>query len=591
MLTLRLRSRPWPVLWAIAFGFLAQPALGAPPQFDATTILAQTESLRTVDHPRFLHLLQRLNQQAFSMSLRERWHLRYLDAWQATFQGDYTNADPMLEDIIDHSSDPALVAKASALLMDDMRNNKRYEKAFELANRLVADLPSIQDDLARFQVLFYVSQLLKSAGQYDLAANYAREMEQTRPRGESSCPPTTMLLTVLYNSHKLTSSSPMFQQAIDACQASRQRVFIDTIWLVKSALYLDENQPQRALSILGSIAPGVHTDQYYANVLASKVQFAQAYLKLGEDDKARNAALATIANDDTNNINESLRDAYQVLYSIEKKHGNAAAALGYYEHYVDQDIGYLNDVSAKALAYDEAQQHTLAQKFETEKLSRQNNILQLQQALTTKAVETSRLYIAMLLMALVSIVFWLLRLKRSQLRFKQLSCMDGLTGISNHQHFMSEAARLLTVLEKRRSPACLVSIDLDYFKQVNDTHGHAIGDTVLRHTVALCQRQLRANDLFGRLGGEEFGILLVDCPREQGVAIADRIRRVIEATPVDVDGCAVSFSASVGLASTETSGYDLQRLCREADAALYKAKRSGRNRVIADSGNGGLVEA
>jgi diguanylate cyclase (GGDEF)-like protein len=253
-------------------------------------------------------------------------------------------------------------------------------------------------------------------------------------------------------------------------------------------------------------------------------------------------------------------------------------------------MGYLNDISARTLAYDVAQQHTLAQKLETEKLSRENRILQLQQALTTKAVETSRLYIALLLIALTSIVFWLFRLKRSQLRFKKLSHQDGLTGIFNHQHFISEADGALRLLEKKHGSACLVSIDLDHFKQVNDTHGHALGDAALKHTVAICQQHLRPTDLFGRLGGEEFGILLLDCSRDQGVTIANRIRLAIEATPIEADGCVVSLSASVGVASTDTSGYGLQQLCREADAALYRAKRTGRNRVIADTENDSVVE-
>jgi diguanylate cyclase (GGDEF)-like protein len=192
---------------------------------------------------------------------------------------------------------------------------------------------------------------------------------------------------------------------------------------------------------------------------------------------------------------------------------------------------------------------------------------------------------------LVSIIFWLFRLKRSQLRFKRLSFHDGLTGIFNHQHFISEVDLALRALEKKLGSACLVSLDLDHFKQVNDTHGHAMGDAVLRRTVAICQQQLRPIDLFGRLGGEEFGILLLDCSREQGMAIADRIRLAIGATEVDRDGCVVSFSASFGLACTDTSGYGLQRLFMDADAALYRAKHAGRNRVIADSEDSNLAEA
>jgi diguanylate cyclase (GGDEF)-like protein len=233
----------------------------------------------------------------------------------------------------------------------------------------------------------------------------------------------------------------------------------------------------------------------------------------------------------------------------------------------------------------------LAQKVETEKLGRQNNVLRLQRALDTKAVETGRLYIALLLGVLASIVFWLFRLKRSQLRFKKLSHYDGLTGIFNYQHYITEADRALRGLEKKHGIACLVSIDLDHFKQVNDTHGHAAGDAALRHTVDICRQHLRPTDVFGRLGGEEFGILLLQYSRDQGVVIANRIRSAIEATSFNVDGRVISLSASVGVASTDRSGYGLQRLCREADAALYRAKRSGRNRVIADTESDGLVEA
>jgi diguanylate cyclase (GGDEF)-like protein len=280
-----------------------------------------------------------------------------------------------------------------------------------------------------------------------------------------------------------------------------------------------------------------------------------------------------------------------VLYRVAKRHGNTASALAYYEHYVTQDKSALDDAAAQALAYQTVQQQVLTRKLETEELSKQNSILRLQRALDTKAVETSRLYIILLLIALAAIVLWLYRLKRSQLGFKRLSHHDSLTGIFNHQHFITEAEHALRLLEKKLGHACLVSIDLDHFKQVNDTHGHAMGDAVLKRAVAICQQHLRPTDLFGRLGGEEFGILLHECSREQGMDIANRIRIAIGTTPMGEDGGGISISASVGLASTDSAGYELQRLCKEADAALYRAKRAGRNRVIADTENDSLVEA
>jgi diguanylate cyclase (GGDEF)-like protein len=399
-----------------------------------------------------------------------------------------------------------------------------------------------------------------------------------------------MQAAALYNGKRLTSSSSELQRAIDTCVAAREPVFADAMRLTLGSLYLDENQPGKAMVLLDRIAPDIGTNHYYPHMLSAQVERAQAYAKLGNDNEARKAALAAIAMTHPGDISEWLTLAYEVLYQVEKRQGHSAAALSYYEHYVIQDKGYLNDISARTLAYEVAQQHMLVQKLETEKLSKQNNILQLQQALDKKAVEAGRLYIALLLMALVSVFFWLFRLKRSQLRFKKLSWLDGLTGIFNHQHFISEADRALRLLEKKLGTACLISIDLDHFKQVNDTHGHAMGDEVLRRTVAICKQHLRPTDLFGRLGGEEFGILLLDCSRDQGLAIANRIRMAIGSTEMENDGCVVSFSASVGLASTDRSGYGLQRLCMEADAALYRAKRAGRNRVIADTEDGSLVE-
>jgi diguanylate cyclase (GGDEF)-like protein len=271
-----------------------------------------------------------------------------------------------------------------------------------------------------------------------------------------------------------------------------------------------------------------------------------------------------------------------VLYSVEKARGHFANALDYYEHYVVQDQGYLRDANVRNTAYEAARQHFLSEKLETEGLSKENRILRLQRAFDAKAVETNRLYIVGLFFVLLTAGLWMMRIKRSQLRFKHLSACDGLTGIFHHQHFMGESARLLRTLNKRSMDACLVFIDLDHFKQVNDTHGHAVGDAVLRHVVAICQRELRRADLLGRLGGEEFGMILIDMPRWQGAAVAEHVRLLLAASPLVLEDVVVSFSVSIGLACTDTSGYDLPPLCRAADAALYRAKHQGRNRVAID---------
>jgi len=567
-------------LLIVAFCVLAQPVF-ASTIADPGRFLDQAESLRTSDHPHFVQMLAQIHREEPQLTQAEHWHLRYLDAWETMYEGNYTKSAIQLRDVIDHSSVPVLATKASALLLSNLGINRHYKEAFELANMLARELPEVRDTEARFILLYFLSMTMTSAGQTDIAIQYAHMMETALPAGEMLCKPLHLQVDALEYDNRLNSSSPELQDAIAACVAARQPVLTNSLRLIQAHVYLRDEQPRAALALLGRIAHDIQRSGYQPHMLWWQMNRAMAYAKLGNDSEAKKAALAVLAMSRPGDKNGALSDTYKVLYQIEKKQGHAAAALDYYEKFAALDKAYLDDVSARAMAYETVQQHVLVQKLETEKLDQQNAALRMQQKLDAKAAEANRLYLALLLMALVFAALWMFRLKRSQLRFKKLSHLDGLTTVFNRQHFMGEVERMLHLLEKRAGTACLAFIDLDHFKRINDTHGHAMGDEVLRQVVVAGRQQLRPADLFGRLGGEEFGILLVGCSHEQGMAIADRIRHAVEATTVECEGTAIAISTSVGLACTGTYGYDLRRLCREADAALYRAKRGGRNRVEA----------
>ncbi|HXE76671.1 MAG TPA: GGDEF domain-containing protein [Rhodanobacter sp.] len=529
-----------------------------------------------------------LNQEAARLTPDQQWHLRYLNAWEAMYESDYPKSEALLRDIIRHAGNPVWVDRASALMLWQLVLTRRYPEAFELANRLAARLPQATDVRARLAVLLNLSQSMAVAGQIDLAVKYARMAMAMAPSGKDSCYSATSLVVALSSGHRLMLDSPELQQAIRICAVAKLPVFSTDLQLTVVRLHLQAGQQRKALALLDRMAPAIEVDGYTANKLQALVLRAQALAAIGDAAAARKASLAVVAMQSTG---DWPRDAYEVLYHIEKKQGHAATALDYYEKYTTLDKAHLDDANVRAMAYETVQQHVLVQKLEAEKLDQQNAALRMQQELDAKAAEANRLYLALLLMVLVFAAVWMFRLKRSQLRFKKLSHLDGLTTVFNRQHFMGEVERTLRLLEKRTEMACLVFIDLDHFKRINDTHGHAMGDEVLRQVVVAGKQQLRPADLFGRLGGEEFGILLVGCWHEQGMAIADRIRHAVEATTVECDGTVITVSASVGLACTGVCGYDLRRLCREADAALYRAKRGGRNRVVADTGSGDFAEA
>lgn len=583
------RSRFGSVMMALALWASASHGMGAPAEGGGR--VARVDAIRTTDHPHFVEQLAELHRNAAGLAPDDTWYLRFLDGWEINYEGRYPEAEGILRDVMAHAGDNALQTRATALLMNNLLAQGKYAEAYATSTRAADTLPAVTDPMARFVMLANLSQMLTFAGKPDLGLAYAEMMLKATPPGLSPCQAMVQKVTALEGSRRLNSQSPELLSTIDSCTADHQAVFANGMSLILVDRLFDEHKFDQALATNRRITPGIRQTNYFPHLIDLAAQRARVYEQQGNASEARKAALEAVAMSHPGDFNEAMRIAYHVLYSVEKAQGHFGSALDYYEHYVVQDQGYLRDANVRNIAYEEARQHFLSEKLESEGLSKENHILRLQRALDGKAAETNRLYIVALFFVLLSIIFWMMRIKRSQLRFKRLSSCDGLTGIFHHQHFMGETARVLRALEKRSSEGCLVFIDLDHFKQVNDTHGHAVGDAVLRHVVAACRGELRKGDLFGRLGGEEFGVLLVDMPRWKGAALAEHLRLVLAASPLVMDEVVVSFSASIGLACTETAGYDWQRLCRASDAALYRAKHRGRNCVAIDGDDDESIEA
>ena len=170
-------------------------------------------------------------------------------------------------------------------------------------------------------------------------------------------------------------------------------------------------------------------------------------------------------------------------------------------------------------------------------------------------------------------------LLEAQEALRRHATLDHLTGLWNRRMIVEQLDREVSRLRRSKGVLAVAMVDIDRFKEINDTHGHAAGDAVIRDTAAAIASQLRDYDFVGRYGGEEFLILLPGCDAEYGRGIAERMRSRIETTPTQYGQLALSVTASFGLASTLVSGMEPSGLIEAADAALYRAKANGRNRV------------
>lgn len=162
---------------------------------------------------------------------------------------------------------------------------------------------------------------------------------------------------------------------------------------------------------------------------------------------------------------------------------------------------------------------------------------------------------------------------------RRLATIDSLTGLYNRRHFIELAGRELERALRYGRPLAAMMLDIDRFKRVNDTHGHAVGDQVLRVVARRCRANLREIDLVGRYGGEEFAALLPENDLNSARIAAERLRRCTAEVPIDTAGGPVSVTLSLGVAACTENCPDLENLIGRADQALYAAKIAGRNRV------------
>jgi diguanylate cyclase (GGDEF)-like protein len=168
-----------------------------------------------------------------------------------------------------------------------------------------------------------------------------------------------------------------------------------------------------------------------------------------------------------------------------------------------------------------------------------------------------------------------------QREMERLTRQDGLTGLFNRNTFVDLTRRELDRAQRQGSATTILLLDLDHFKRVNDTWGHPAGDAVLRHVATLASTTVRSTDLVGRLGGEEFIIMLPNTSVQAARTLAEKLRQRLEASPLQWEHLTIPVTTSIGLAGTTAQEkHDFDSLYSQADKALYQAKQLGRNRVV-----------
>jgi len=172
-----------------------------------------------------------------------------------------------------------------------------------------------------------------------------------------------------------------------------------------------------------------------------------------------------------------------------------------------------------------------------------------------------------------------IELEKANEELARLSRTDRLTGLNNRGHWEERLEQEFRRVKRSKTPSSLVMLDIDHFKQVNDTYGHQAGDEVIRVVAATLIRLQRETDISGRYGGEEFGIILPETNADQAMVMAERLRSSIEQSPVTYEGKQISFTISLGICEITPEMQEYTQWLENSDQALFSSKRNGRNQT------------
>ena len=260
--------------------------------------------------------------------------------------------------------------------------------------------------------------------------------------------------------------------------------------------------------------------------------------------------------------------------------GQPAAALLEFKRYVE-----LHDQVEHARVDQQAQM--LRAQFDTDRSNLENARLKTERLLQSRQVEMlqserqwQRLALALLAVLIGLLALLVIRQLRKLRSWKRMASLDPLTGVANRRGVEQFTGAAIRQARARREPLAVLALDIDRFKQINDSYGHAAGDRVLQHVAKACQEALRDGDLLGRIGGEEFLVVLPRSTLEHASDVAERLRSRVEALALEDLPTGLRTTISIGVAEMTAQDAGFADLERRADAALYQAKAAGRNRVV-----------
>jgi diguanylate cyclase (GGDEF)-like protein len=567
------------ILLFVGSGFSLQVA--AEVKVDVDALLEYAKQYVDSAPEKSVAVLDQLGKLESTFTEKQKELFYFHSASSLALRGKHKERVVLVQSYLNKVANPNIRVKFLYQLSDSYTNLGEYENALEVMNQAIVLLPKLVDLGAKNNALQAAIAFYNSLRAYDEAMLYADRMsalEGDAINSLSKCYGLANRIEIYFLRGDNAQARILIPEATKACDVNDHKIIslilkaLDVTDLV-NAEYSDRNI-NAGVSILTEFSRINQTSDYVTQL---EDAIANAYLKKSNFSLAEHYGFQAYQRAKSEKIVHLMEKSSETMAAIKRAQGQLKSALEYYDINLALKKKVLDDQLHKNLAYQRVK-FDMQDKANQLALSEQKNkTLTIEKALQQGKNQNLLLLITLGLILLSILGAWLIRTLRQKNIFRTSAQIDGLTQVSNRAHFMDCSTQAFKNTDSQTS---VVLFDMDHFKKINDTFGHAAGDWVLKTVCDTVKTHLRKTDIFGRLGGEEFAISLSGITQEEVQALAERCRAAI--SEIDSNPCGFSFliTASFGLATRGIRGHvNFEETLAGADKALYFSKNEGRNRV------------
>ncbi|MEP1551957.1 MAG: GGDEF domain-containing protein [Paraglaciecola sp.] len=529
-------------------------------------LLDKAYEIRNQDRAEYNRLLSVLKTK--DLTTIQQDFLTYLQARRALISDDDATKAIELAKMSVQSTDVRIAIISDQLLSNIFNLNFDLEQAFNHIFHALALTHNYENKEVVATVYAGAANLYAELEDYETAAEFGEKAITTSNTSTQRC---FIYATVGLSGNRQIDRDTL-EKGISACKDAQQELFIYLLYLNHTEYLLENEEPLAAYNFIKKYFTDFESLGFDSYIYSARMLIGRSARRIGKLDEAlEELTLCLQASDDDDSEQIALREL--ALISLQQKEFEQAANYFNRLDYISKRV--MDNKLNNQLAYQAAKFKSLDRQNQIGNLTRTNELNELRARLDDSKIKL--LVISIVLVVLIAIITTIVIYKRAA-NFRRDAFKDGLTNIGNRRWFDQHLRKLLNS-HRNKLNHCLVIFDLDKFKIVNDKYGHAAGDIVIKKVCETVKTQIRTNDPFARIGGEEFAIILENCTLDDAKERIEKCRAAVDALTFEDDLSDISISASFGICCNFQAENDDEKIFKHADQALYESKKNGRNQV------------